>query len=90
MKQVVSFDKLKLTNNQLDDNGHVGNRCDSFAYFCLLVCDGVTDITGRAANVTYCCYQANVQDKSQRHFCWTEKDRDREMFKNSSRALHSR
>ena len=22
-KQVVSFDKLKLTNNQLDDNGHV-------------------------------------------------------------------
>ena len=24
MKQVVSFDKLKLTNNQLDDNGHVG------------------------------------------------------------------
>jgi hypothetical protein len=25
MKQVVTFDKLKLTNNQLDDNGHVGN-----------------------------------------------------------------
>lgn len=24
MKQVVSFDKLKLTNNQLDENGHVG------------------------------------------------------------------
>ncbi|GAB6027779.1 hypothetical protein CHUAL_002014 [Chamberlinius hualienensis] len=23
MKQVVSFDKLKLTNNQLDDNGHI-------------------------------------------------------------------
>lgn len=23
MKQVLSFDKLKLTNNQLDDNGHV-------------------------------------------------------------------
>ena len=23
MKQTVSFDKLKLTNNQLDDNGHV-------------------------------------------------------------------
>lgn len=23
MKQVVSFDKLKLTNNQMDDNGHV-------------------------------------------------------------------
>ena len=23
MKQPVSFDKLKLTNNQLDDNGHV-------------------------------------------------------------------
>ena len=25
MKQVVSFDKLKLTNNQLDDNGHVSS-----------------------------------------------------------------
>lgn len=25
MKQIVSFDKLKLTNNLLDDNGHVGN-----------------------------------------------------------------
>ncbi|CAL4224826.1 unnamed protein product, partial [Meganyctiphanes norvegica] len=23
MKQVTSFDKLKLTNNQLDDNGHI-------------------------------------------------------------------
>lgn len=25
-KQVVSFDKLKLTNNQLDDNGHVSSQ----------------------------------------------------------------
>lgn len=25
MKQIVSFDKLKLTNNLLDDNGHVGD-----------------------------------------------------------------
>ena len=25
MKQVVSFDKLKLTNNQLDENGHVSS-----------------------------------------------------------------
>ncbi|GFY67617.1 t-box transcription factor TBX1-A, partial [Trichonephila inaurata madagascariensis] len=23
MKQVISFDKLKLTNNQMDDNGHI-------------------------------------------------------------------
>lgn len=23
MRQVVSFDKLKLTNNELDDQGHV-------------------------------------------------------------------
>ncbi|KAH9645600.1 hypothetical protein HF086_005249 [Spodoptera exigua] len=23
MRQLVSFDKLKLTNNQLDDNGHI-------------------------------------------------------------------
>uniref|UniRef100_A0A1I7XCL8 T-box domain-containing protein n=1 Tax=Heterorhabditis bacteriophora TaxID=37862 RepID=A0A1I7XCL8_HETBA len=25
MKTVISFDKIKLTNNQLDQNGHVGN-----------------------------------------------------------------
>lgn len=27
-KQLVSFDRLKLTNNQLDDNGHV-----SYSYY---------------------------------------------------------
>ena len=32
MKQVVSFDKLKLTNHQLDDNGHVSTR-DLGSYF---------------------------------------------------------
>lgn len=26
MRQIVSFDKLKLTNNLLDDNGHVRPR----------------------------------------------------------------
>ena len=26
MKQPISFDKLKLTNNQLDDNGHVSSQ----------------------------------------------------------------
>lgn len=26
MKQIVSFDKLKLTNNQLDENGHVNKE----------------------------------------------------------------
>ncbi|UYV79749.1 TBX10 [Cordylochernes scorpioides] len=30
MKQTVSFDKLKLTNNQLDDNGHVIRRYNYF------------------------------------------------------------
>lgn len=29
MKQIVSFDKLKLTNNQLDENGHVCSLCHS-------------------------------------------------------------
>ena len=29
-KQVVSFDKLKLTNNQLDDNGHVSSNSHFF------------------------------------------------------------
>lgn len=28
MKQIVSFDKLKLTNNLLDDNGHVSSRLE--------------------------------------------------------------
>lgn len=28
MKQIVSFDKLKLTNNLLDDNGHVSTRLE--------------------------------------------------------------
>jgi hypothetical protein len=26
MKQTISFDKLKLTNNQLDDHGHVRRK----------------------------------------------------------------
>lgn len=31
MKQIVSFDKLKLTNNQLDENGHVcALKCEIF------------------------------------------------------------
>lgn len=29
MRQVVSFDKLKLTNNELDDQGHVSQRTPS-------------------------------------------------------------
>lgn len=33
MKQIVSFDKLKLTNNQLDENGHVS--CISSIYYIL-------------------------------------------------------
>lgn len=30
MRQVVSFDKLKLTNNELDDQGHVSDTTVSF------------------------------------------------------------
>ena len=26
MKNVITFDKLKLTNNLMDDNGHVSKR----------------------------------------------------------------
>jgi hypothetical protein len=35
MKQTISFDKLKLTNNQLDDHGHVRQQisCDIFFEF---------------------------------------------------------
>lgn len=32
MKQIVSFDKLKLTNNLLDDNGHVSDPRTSPGY----------------------------------------------------------
>lgn len=36
MRQVVSFDKLKLTNNELDDQGHVSVNIwtSSKAIFC--------------------------------------------------------
>lgn len=33
MKQPISFDKLKLTNNQLDDNGHVSRSFIVFESF---------------------------------------------------------
>ncbi len=36
MKNVVSFDKLKLTNNLLDENGHVRNRY-SFFFFKIII-----------------------------------------------------
>lgn len=32
MRQLVSFDKLKLTNNQLDDNGHVSINIYMYIY----------------------------------------------------------
>lgn len=38
MKQTVSFDKLKLTNNQLDDNGHVCQPNINRNYFSDLIC----------------------------------------------------
>lgn len=28
MRQVISFDRVKLTNNEMDDKGHVGNAWD--------------------------------------------------------------
>ena len=42
MKQIVSFDKLKLTNNLLDDNGHVcissSLRLQTSIVMCMSVC----------------------------------------------------
>lgn len=38
MKQPVSFDKLKLTNNQLDDNGHVSDSFESFHTYPIRAC----------------------------------------------------
>lgn len=32
MRQVISFDKLKLTNNELDDQGHVSTFCSAVLY----------------------------------------------------------
>lgn len=31
MRQVISFDRVKLTNNEMDDKGHVGNRWPVFS-----------------------------------------------------------
>lgn len=31
MRQVISFDRVKLTNNEMDDKGHVGNRRPAFS-----------------------------------------------------------
>ncbi len=36
MKQVISFDKLKLTNHQLDDNGHVSGYSSRKLSWCCL------------------------------------------------------
>lgn len=32
MKQTISFDKLKLTNNQLDEHGHVSRNCSKLGH----------------------------------------------------------
>ena len=37
MKNVVSFDKLKLTNNLLDENGHVRKLYININLFCVKV-----------------------------------------------------
>lgn len=40
MRQVVSFDKLKLTNNELDDQGHVSattKTAEIFLYYHIFV-----------------------------------------------------
>lgn len=35
MRQVISFDRVKLTNNEMDDKGHVGNpRAASCVFSC--------------------------------------------------------
>lgn len=36
MRQVVSFDKLKLTNNELDDQGHVSSQNSFYIFFVCL------------------------------------------------------
>lgn len=40
MRQVVSFDKLKLTNNELDDQGHVSHRALSSSPALPCFCSG--------------------------------------------------
>lgn len=32
MRQVISFDRVKLTNNEMDDKGHVGNPSEHAQY----------------------------------------------------------
>ncbi|XP_053659780.1 optomotor-blind protein [Anopheles marshallii] len=47
MKQTISFDKLKLTNNQLDDNGHIilnsMHRYQPRLHVCFFTRNGVKD-----------------------------------------------
>ncbi|MGH0189654.1 UNVERIFIED_CONTAM: hypothetical protein FKN15_037420 [Acipenser sinensis] len=31
MRQVISFDRVKLTNNEMDDKGHVGVACSFYS-----------------------------------------------------------
>jgi hypothetical protein len=89
MKQVVSFDKLKLTNNQLDDNGHVGNNVTAVLTVCCvvfgLVWDGAADRTGQDRRSCKCdllLLSANVQDNSQCHILLDrEKQRQRNVQK---------
>lgn len=38
MRQVVSFDKLKLTNNELDDQGHVSELDTPDIPYLFLIC----------------------------------------------------
>lgn len=50
MKQIVSFDKLKLTNNLLDDNGHVSNFSS-----CENVCETDLNVAARAPKIIEGC-----------------------------------
>lgn len=38
MRQVISFDRVKLTNNEMDDKGHVGDQAEHAQCVCACVC----------------------------------------------------
>lgn len=58
MKQIVSFDKLKLTNNLLDDNGHVSTLHYTLCHVRVSqkVCNQVSVATASMIKTNvYCC-----------------------------------
>jgi hypothetical protein len=61
MKNVVSFDKLKLTNNLLDENGHVSHK--QFELIMIAMPSSIADHSQFDASVSTTCSLCLFADK---------------------------